>query len=130
MGVNLRATLPAILKARRMTQDELAEKTGIRRTDINALANGRIEAGTGRLSKIAAALEISPAELAAPPAVAELAEQMFGDRLRALEAAFGQERTDRDLEQAALLVRLADLEEALEQVAPGLLQQVKAERST
>lgn len=129
MGVNLRATLPAILRARGMTQDELAEKTGIRRTDINALVNGRIDAGAGRLGKIADALEISSAELAAPPAVADLAEQLFGDRLRALEAAFLQDREERDLAHAALLVQQADLEEALEQVAPGLLQQVREART-
>lgn len=79
MGVNLSATLPPLLEARGMTQAELAIRTGIRRTDINALVNGRVEAGPSRLQRIAAALEVSELELGA-------SEQANGDGLSRLEA--------------------------------------------
>lgn len=65
MGVNLKATLPGLLTERGMTQAELAEKTGITRTDINAFARGRTEAGRDRLARIADALEVSLVDLGA-----------------------------------------------------------------
>lgn len=85
MGVNLAETLPNLLKRKGMTQDGLADATGIRRTDINALANGRIEAGRSRLERIAGALEVSVLELGAPAAEADAAGQSLLDRQEELE---------------------------------------------
>ncbi len=70
MGVNLADTLPRLLRARGLTQEELADATGITRTDINALARGRIEAGPTRLRRIAEALDVSALDLGAPEATA------------------------------------------------------------
>lgn len=86
MGVDLSATLPDLLARKGWTQERLADETGIRRTDINRLANGKIPAGRDRLSRIAAALEVSERELdpAAPP---EQGGPSYRDRLEELEDA-------------------------------------------
>jgi len=68
-----------------------------------------------------AALTPYPPEAFGAAGEAEFVRESFWNRLLALEAAFRQEREDQDLAHAALLVRLADLEEALRQVAPGSL---------
>lgn len=86
MGVDLSGTLPLLLRARGMTQERLADLTGIRRTDINALCNGRIKAGPKRLQLLAEALEISPVELDAPGPTATQTRRLILDRLEELEA--------------------------------------------
>lgn len=79
MGVDLSATLPALLAQKNWTQDKLADATGIRRTDINALARGRLSAGPGRLTRIADALGVSVLELGAPASLAdEQGETLLG----------------------------------------------------
>jgi transcriptional regulator with XRE-family HTH domain len=69
-----------LLAERGMTQDDLAEKTGIRRPDVNGLARGRIKAGPDRLRRIAEALEVSVVELGAPLAEADPRSQTILDR--------------------------------------------------
>lgn len=65
MGVNLGGVLPDLLRRRGWTQQRLADETGLKRTDINRIANGRLEVGADRLSRIAAALEVPVTELGA-----------------------------------------------------------------
>lgn len=110
MGVNLKPALPAILKARGLSQEWLAEETGIRRTDINALCRGRIEAGPSRLQRIADALDVSFAELGAPAEEAtDPRSQSIHSRLEELEAA---------LEELRPILRLGgDLQEQLDGLA-------------
>jgi transcriptional regulator with XRE-family HTH domain len=114
MGVNLAGTLPALLRARGWTQEQLADATGIRRTDVNALAKGRIEAGPARLSRIAAALEVSVLELGAPIEQADAKGTALLDRLEALEAREPAElvKIRRDLNAAIRRIQ------ALERQAP------------
>lgn len=118
MGVNLQATLPILLKKKRWTQQRLADATGITRNDINAFANGRLEAGGERLERIAAALEVSVLELGAPLAEADEAGVTLIDRLEALEERAEKERKRFDRLLRAASVRLAALEAAQELQAP------------
>jgi transcriptional regulator with XRE-family HTH domain len=90
MGVNVSATLPALLQERGLTQEQLAKITGIRRTDINALARGRLDAGPRRLAALADALDVTVFDLGAPAAAARSEEARVLDRLRALEEADGR----------------------------------------
>lgn len=109
MGVNLGKTLPPLLAARGLTQDQLAEATGLRRTDINALARGRIKAGAKRLGLIAEALGVSPWELGAQPS---------GDDARARTPLRRLEEVEAELARVGpILTELADRVEALERRA-------------
>ena len=91
----LNDTLPPLLEAKGWTQERLAEATGIRRTDINAICKGRTSVGPDRLQRIAGALEVSlldldvgdPAELAARSAV-------LRDRVAVLESALDEVRRE------------------------------------
>lgn len=111
-------------------RDELAAAVGSNGTTLSNVNAGSRDLGIDLGRRLAGELKISLAELGAPAEVADdRASLRIVDRLQALEAAFVDERQSRDLERAALLVRLADLEEALEQVAPGRLQQVREART-
>lgn len=113
MGVDLSETLPGLLAERGMTQKQLAEKTGIKRTDINALAKGRVKAGEQRLRRLAEGLDVSVAELGGQ---SENGDRRRGylARLEALEAAVDELQTARDRERRALAGRLDRIEEALQ----------------
>lgn len=110
MGVNLAGTLPPLLERKGWTQERLADETGIRRTDINAIARGRIEAGRDRLERIAEALEVSVLELGAPVGEADEAGRTLLDRQAELEAEV--------LRLTKQLGRLARRVAALERQAP------------
>lgn len=118
MGVNLGATLPPLLAKKKWTQERLAAETGIRRTDINALANGRLDAGRSRLERIAAALEVSVLELGAPLGEADEAGQTLVDRLEELAATLA-ETLERQKAQDAELKRLRARVRKLEAPSAG-----------
>jgi len=59
-GVDVSKSLPALLEARDMSQQALADATGIRRTDINAYCKGRKRLGADNGPKIAHALGLEP----------------------------------------------------------------------
>jgi len=69
-GVNVSDVLKAQLKARNWTQQELADRTGIARSDINAFCNGK-SVGDQRLRRIATALRMSADDLRAAGAMEE-----------------------------------------------------------
>lgn len=103
--------LQDLLNALGWTQEQLADATGIRRTDINAICRGRIGVGHARLRLIADALNVSPSDLDAdapePPRLLPLA------RLEALEAADATRKKDlEDLTRtvARLTLRVRRLE--------------------
>lgn len=102
MGVDLSGVLPTLLQARGMTQDELADATGIRRTDINAIARGRVKAGQGRLQRIADGLGVSVVELA-PKSEPDHRALDYAARLEELEAAVN--RLGPDLRKVVRRVR-------------------------
>jgi transcriptional regulator with XRE-family HTH domain len=95
-----------------MTQQQLADKARISRTDINAMVNGRLEVGPERLQRLAKALRVKPEALGARAAEADAAALLLLDRLPEVEARLS------DLEQTlgrfveGTLARLAVLEEA------------------
>lgn len=111
MGANLRSTLPPLLADRGMTQEQLAEATGLRRTDINALARGRVEAGPKRLRLIARALKVSPAELGGETEPGDRRARTLERRLEEAEAELAR--------TGPILTELADRVEALERRAGG-----------
>lgn len=84
MGVDISTTLPALLAKKGWTQEKLAGEAKLRRTDVNALARGRLKAGPKRLGRIAAALEVSVLELGAPIALRDQAGATLLDRLEEL----------------------------------------------
>lgn len=104
-------------------RDELARRTKIPGTNLSAINQGNRDMTDGYAQRIADAVGISPAELGSDARGGASQALLTLDRLQAIEAAFAQERQARDLEHAALLVRLADLEDALERVAPGSLRE-------
>jgi transcriptional regulator with XRE-family HTH domain len=80
--------LPALLSDLGLTQEELARRTGIQRTDINAFAKGKREVGPDRLRRLADALGVTIFDLGAPEAVALTRREVrVLDRLREHEAA-------------------------------------------
>lgn len=66
MGVDLSGVLPQALDDLGWTQQRLADETGIRRTDINAIANGK-EVGKDRLGRILRAIGKTEEELGLKP---------------------------------------------------------------
>lgn len=102
MGVDISGTLPGLLEARGMTQDDLAGATGIRRTDINAIARGRRKPGPGVLQRIADGLGVSVIELA-PSSEPDQRALDYGARLEELEAVVN--RLGPDLAQVVRRVR-------------------------
>lgn len=117
-------TLKEILNAKGMTQKQLADDTGINREDINAIANDRLSVGEDRLRRIAESLNATALDLD-PSLDTEAARAefvAFRDRLGALEAAQAEDRRVQDQVNAAMLVRLDDLEAGLERAAPGALR--------
>lgn len=115
MGVNLRDTLPPILQARGMTQDALADATGIRRTDINKIARGRVEVGPSRLQRIADALGVTVLELA-PQVEPDERGLLFLDRLEALEEREANDvlKLRRDLAAAIRRIRALERQSQVE----------------
>jgi transcriptional regulator with XRE-family HTH domain len=79
------ARLEAARRARKLTQDELAERTEIARTDISGIENNRISVGAERLGRLAGALEISVLELQ-PETKPDAPGLTLLDRQEALEA--------------------------------------------
>lgn len=116
MGVNLSAALPQLLADRGWTQDKLAEETGLRRTDVNALVKGRIEAGPGRLRKIADALEVSVLELGAPVEAADEKGKTILSLLKELEVQTTEDVVKLRKDLAAAIRRIHALEQ---QAQPG-----------
>lgn len=57
------ARLKELRQARELTQDQLAERAGITRTDLSGIENNRISVGTERVARLAAALDVSVLEL-------------------------------------------------------------------
>lgn len=100
----------------------LAEITGIPAGNLSTINSGKRDMTDTYALRIAEQTGISPAELGSDAGEGEHQALLTLDRLRSLEVAFENERQSRDLEHAALLVRLADLEEALEKAAPGSLR--------
>lgn len=118
MGVDLSEALAVLLAERGLTQEDLAERSGMRRTDINAIVKGRVKVGPTRLARIAAALEIPESKLAEPPEpsprsplLRELAE------IRSLGEAVEAGAQDRWTQVRLLLTQLAsdvhDVQKAL-----------------
>lgn len=79
------ARLRELRKARKLTQDQLADRTGIARTDISGFENDRISIGPDRLATIAEALEVSVLELQ-PAAEVDPLGLTLQDRQAELEA--------------------------------------------
>lgn len=79
------ARLRELRKARKLTQDQLADRTGIARTDISGIENDRISVGPARVASLAAALEVSALELQ-PAAEADPLGLTLQDRQAELEA--------------------------------------------
>jgi hypothetical protein len=112
-------------------RDELARRTGIPGTNLSAINRANRAMTDGYAIRIANAVEgVSPADLGSDAGGGGAQALLTLDRLQALEAAFREEQTARDLVSAALASQLADLEAALAQVAPGVVQQVREGRST
>lgn len=86
-GWNASEALPALLRNRRMTQQQLAAKTGIDRGTVNGYSTGRLDLGPLNARRIAAVLKVSLAELGAPEEEAvDRRSRAVLDRLRSLEA--------------------------------------------
>lgn len=116
MGWNLRDTLRPTRTAKGLTQEELARRARMLRTDVNRIENGKLQVGAVRLDRLAEALEVTRLELV-PEAEADGKGQLLHDRLEALEA-----NAERDRQQVARLIRavtlrLAAIEAALEPLA-------------
>jgi transcriptional regulator with XRE-family HTH domain len=58
----------AVMAAKRLTNDEVAEKTGLTRQTIGQIREGKVDAKTSTLALIATALEIELSELFEPRA--------------------------------------------------------------
>jgi transcriptional regulator with XRE-family HTH domain len=84
-GRDISDALRRLLKERGWTQDQLALKSGIARTDINRMATGKLRAGDARLKRIAGALDVSVLELA-PEEEADEKGLTLLERLDAQEA--------------------------------------------
>ena len=118
-GWNASAYLPALLKARGMTQQELADATSIDRGTINGYCTGRLDLGPKNATRIAGVLDVSVLEVGAP---AEAAPELAGlilDRLAALEAAMNELAAEVRQDLVALTRRVRALEQ---QAPPGTLQ--------
>jgi transcriptional regulator with XRE-family HTH domain len=85
MGWNLRETLPAVRKARGLTQEKLGELARITRTDIVAFETGKKDVGAERLQRIAEALGVSRLELV-PESAPDQKALLLQDRLESVEA--------------------------------------------
>lgn len=72
-----------------MTQETLANRTKMKRTDVNRIANGKLLVGQTRLQRIAEALDVSVLELA-PAAEPDPKGLLILDRLEAVEAALNR----------------------------------------
>ena len=103
------ARLGAVRRARGLTQEELAIKAGIARTDVNRIENDNLSVGPVRLDRLAGALEVSRLELQ-PEAEPDALGLTLLDRQKALE---GDVR-----ELLALTTRLGRRVAALERRAP------------
>jgi transcriptional regulator with XRE-family HTH domain len=127
MGVDLSATLPDLLARKGWTQERLADETGIRRTDINRLANGKIPAGRDRLSRIAAALDVSERELD-PRGSARAGGPPILARLEAVEDRQREGIRKFDAFVKATTARLAALEGAQAQQEPPSVRRSSPKR--
>ena len=78
------ARLGAVRRARGLTQEELAIKAGIARTDVNRIENDNLSVGPARLGRLADALEVSRLELQ-PEAEPDALGLTLRDRQEALE---------------------------------------------
>ncbi len=97
--------------AREMTQEQLANKASIARTDVNRIERDGLSVGRDRLERLAGALEVSVLELA-PEAEADPLGWTLLDRQEALEASFR--------ELIGQVDRLAgQVEELMRRVQPG-----------
>lgn len=110
--------LKALLRRLGWTQKQLADATGILRTDINAIVNGRAALGSERRAKIAEALGVSVLEVGAPEAEADVPGLSLLARLAQLEddlagSVLGQAKLTRQV--AALQARVRRLEAQGEQ---------------
>jgi DNA-binding transcriptional regulator YdaS (Cro superfamily) len=98
-------------------RDRLAALTHIQPATLSGYNTGRLKLGTRNAEKIAAALEVSLADLGAPEAAAadDPTSRPLLDRLQALEAALEQQRED----SARALAALAKEVRALRRQRPG-----------
>lgn len=71
-------------KEQGLTQDDLANLSGIRRTDLSKIENDKLSIGQERLGRIASALGVDPAEFADGDGA------ISAGRLEAFEAAVAQ----------------------------------------
>lgn len=99
-------------------RDELARRTKIPGTNLSAINQGNRDMTNGYAARIASAAGISPAELGSDAGGGASQALLMLDRLAALQAAFEQDREDRDRAHAALVSRLGVLEEALRKATP------------
>ena len=111
-GIYLSGILPALLKARELTQDEFATKVGMSRVDVNGICKGRVRVGDARLRRVARGLEMEPDDLRA--AASDEDEQPPGDvaaLLKELRAAAPEGPMASAVEILALLERRLALAE-------------------
>ena len=111
-GIYLSGILPALLKARELTQDEFATKVGMSRVDVNGICKGRVRVGDARLRRIAHGLEMESDDLRA--AASDEDEQPPGDvaaLLKELRAAAPEGPMAAAVEILALLERRLALAE-------------------
>lgn len=111
------ARLRGIRKARGLTQDALAAKTGIARTDLSGIENDRVSLGPDRASTLAGALKVSVLELL-PESEPDEKAVLLEDRLAAIEAELDRRRSVLEDFVEAATGRLAALEAALGLEAP------------
>jgi transcriptional regulator with XRE-family HTH domain len=104
--------LPQLLADRGWTQEQLGDATGIARTDINLLCNGKKRLGLARARRIAAALDVTLLELGVPTA-SDPESNHLRARLATLEARAEELNAENErLDQ--LVVELSVRVEALE----------------
>lgn len=73
-GVFLGDVLPALLKARGLSQKKFGDKAGIPREDINNICRGKLSVGAVRLERIATALGVDPEDLRAAASTEDAAD--------------------------------------------------------
>lgn len=89
VGVYVGRALRQLLAEKNLTQQALAERALMKRTDVNRIANDKLSVGPARLERLAGALEVSVLELS-PDQRADEKGLTLLDRLEGVEAVLAE----------------------------------------
>ncbi len=122
------ARLRAAREARGLTQDELATKVGVVRTDISGIENDRISVGAVRLARFAEALEVSVLELQ-PEAQPDQRGLLLLDHLEELAENQAQMLENQKKATASLTAQLRAIQRTLQSLSEDVSNAPRRTRS-